>query len=125
MDRSTSFNLNYVLHKEGLKVKHLSATNYVSLIGLKRSLQKYLNEMGEEEKILFKDHGLKEDATQEQVDDILKDINIKEKLKVIQSKNFEPKELNFIPIEEFKKFTDDVDFIVGSTLAEYLLKEEK
>lgn len=125
MNRVDSISLNNALATQGLKVKHLSSTNYVSLINLKRSLATYLNNMGADEKILFNDFGLDESMTGEEFAEARKDKAFSDKLDLIQKKEFEPRELKFIPIEEFKKFTDDVDFIVGSTLAEYLLSDGK
>lgn len=120
MKRSEAINLNVALSNQGLKVKNLSGANYFSLICLKKPLAKYLNEMAEDEQTLLKDHGV---VTQEDLSEKLKDKSFSEKWEAIHAKDFEVKELNFIPLDEFKKFTDEVEFSVGAILAEYLLKE--
>lgn len=121
MKRTDAMSLNMALHNEGLKVKFLSSSSYVELIGFKRTLQKYISEMVQSEQELFKAYEI---TDVEQVADIKKaDKSFLEKLKAIQAQDFEPKTMNFIPIDEFKKFTDEVDFGPASILAEYLLKE--
>lgn len=120
MKRDYAIQLNAALHTDGLKVKHLSADQYVKLLALKRPLAKYLNEMGEEEKDLFKSYNI---ITEQDRINNLKDKSFIEKIEAIQEKMFEPKELNFIDGDTFKKFTDDIDFGAASVLAEYLLKD--
>jgi len=118
MNRAEALALNTALNQKELKVKNLTGAQYVSLIGLKRPLVKYLNEIGEEEQELFKSHDVVTDA------DLMSkatDKTFQDKLKLIQSPEFTPKEVNFIALDEFKKFTDEVDFASGSVLAEYLL----
>jgi len=118
LKREQAMQLNGALSDKELKVKFLSGPQYASLIGLKRPLTKYLSEMGENEKALAEEMNI----TIGHNGFISDDKNFLDKLKEIQKVEFTPKELNFIPMEEFKKWTDEVDFNTGSILAEYLLK---
>lgn len=120
MKKDYAIQLNNALHAEGLKVKHLTGDQYVKLLALKRPLAKYANEMAEEEKELFKAYNI---VTNQDLFEQLKDKAFSEKRDAIYAKDFEPKELNFLDSDVFKKFTDDIDFGVASILAEYLLKE--
>jgi len=117
MKRDEAVNLNAALMAQGLKVKYLTSTSYADLLELKRPLQRYISEMSEDELSLAKDMDipLRENGFS------TNDKSFIEKLRVIQGKEFAPNKLNFIPIEEFKKFTDELDFGVSSILAEYLL----
>lgn len=118
MKKIEALTLNTALNNEHLKVKNLTGAQYVSLIGIKRPLARYIDEMNDKERGLYKDHGIINDAD---LAEKLRDRAFKEKLEAIQADLFEPKEVNFIPLDEFKKFTDEVDFATGSVLAEYLL----
>lgn len=120
MKRADAISLNAALSTEGLKVKYLDTGNYVKLLALKRPLTKYINEMAEEERDLCKGFEI---ATEDFVKKYKSDKSFREKADMIQGKEFQPKELNFLNLEEFEKFTKEVDFGVGSILAEYLLKE--
>ena len=118
MTRIEAMQLSISLSDKGLKVKHLSATEYASLIELRRPIMKYLNEMSENEITLAKEM----DISQDQDGNFdSKDKGFLDKLKLIQAKEFTPKELNFIPMDTFKKFTDEVDFSTGAILSDWLL----
>lgn len=121
MKREQAMSLIMALNTEGLKVKYLSSDSYVSLLSLKRPLQKYINEMAEEEYELCKGYEI---PYSEMTKRSNSDKSFREKVDAVQSKEFTPKELNFIPIDQFKKFTDEIDFGPASILAEYLLKDE-
>lgn len=114
MTRQYAIALNICLSHKELKVKFLSGPAYASLIELKRPLVKYLSDMGEDEKMLMTELGITDFGSD--------DKGFKEKMSEIQKREFSPKELNFIPSDEFKRFTDEADFNTGATLAEYLLK---
>lgn len=118
MKRSDAIELYNALLTKGLLVKHLSTGSYASLIEFKRPLKRYIDEMGEDEKSLAEEMGV------EPVENRwpLNNKDFAEKFKVIQSKEFTPKVLNFIPADEFKKWTDEIDFGPASILADFLLK---
>lgn len=118
MKRDKAIELNGALQDKELKVKFLTGPQYASLIELKRPLVRYLNEMGESEKELADE--MKVVIGPRGFETL--DENFLGKLKEIQKPEFTPKELNFISMEEFKSWTNEVDFNTGSILAEYLLK---
>lgn len=120
MKRIDAIALNVALSTKELKVKYLDTGNYVKLLALKRPLNKFLNDMQEEEAELCRGFDvLPEDLGKK----CFEDKSFREKTLAIQAKEFEPKELNFLTLEEFEKFTKEVDFGPASVLAEYLLKE--
>lgn len=124
MKRAKAIQVSNALTNPELKVKFLSGAHYVQLLGFKRPLTKYLDEMGESEKELFKEYGIVNNITVEEYEEKLKDEpSLKEKIDLIQAKEYEPKEVNFIPMEEFKKFVDGVSVGTSEILAEFLLKE--
>lgn len=120
MKRIDAIALNVALSTKELKVKYLSTENYVKLLALKRPLNKYLNEMQESEADLCSSFDI---PGEELGKKCAEDKSFREKIEAIQKKDFEPKELNFLTLEEFEKFTKEVDFGPASVLAEYLLKE--
>lgn len=122
MKRTEAMALNISLHTEGLKVKYLSSSAYVELIGLKRPLAKYIDNIVEEEQELCKAYDLSNAG--EIAEKKKTDKSFAEKLEAIQAPEFQLKNRNFIPADEFKKFTDEIDFGTASILAEYLLKEQ-
>lgn len=124
MKKDKAITFHNALQNPGLKVKFLSATNYVSVLSIKRPLTTYMNEMSENEKDLFAAYNVPLTLTIDDLEEKKKsDASFKEKLDLLYSKEFEPKETNFIPIDEFKKFVDDVSLGVSEVLAEFLLKE--
>lgn len=117
MTRIETIQLNAGLQSKELKVKFLTAPQYAALIGLKRTMNAYLNEMYEDEQALAKDMDVKSVGNNFETQDEA----FFDKLKEIQKKPFDPKELNFIALDDFKNFTNDLDFESGAYLAEFLL----
>jgi len=123
MNRREVMELNTGLEKSGnLKAKHLSNPSFIALLWLRRSMGVYKKEMGENEMECAKAFGA--EVTQAGIvppKDSEKEFW--EKLTEIQKMEFNPKELNFIPMEEFRKWTEDSDTGVSLTLAQFLMKD--
>lgn len=120
MTRPDAINLNYAFMNQALKVKFLTGPSYAILIEFKRSLSRYITEMAEKEKTLAEDY--KEVKVVDGQFDT-KDESFLNKLKEIQKKEFTHGEMNFMSLDEFKKFTDEVDFNTGTVLSEFILKK--
>lgn len=134
MKRKDASELDMALKKPGLKSKHLSTENFNKLIPIGRTLGRYLDEMGEDEKKVFDAYDI--GITQQGPvfpEGISKDERkaFNSKMDKIHEKDFtptkpnggDPLEFNFIPLEEFRKWTEEVDTGVALVLAEFLLKE--
>jgi len=108
-----------------LKAKHLSSKNFVSLVYIKRRIQKYFTEMSELEKAAAEAHGAILIAGTSQY--TCSDKKFFDKLKEIQKKVFKLniKETHFIEMEEFKVWVDNTDSATAIVLADYLLKDTK
>lgn len=130
MKRHEVIALANALSDKGFKAKHLSNESYVGLTWLKRDISKWRTVAGETEASLVADFKDVVELTQAGITPV-KDVdpdhlkNFYDKLAEVQkSMNFTPKQLNFIPVEEFRKCVEDADSDVSFTLAEYLLREE-
>lgn len=131
MKRHEVIALSNALADKGFKAKHLSNESYVALTWLKRDINKWRAEAGEKEGLLVTDFKNVVEMTQAGITPI-KDADEKEvknfysKLGDLQkSMEFTPKQLNFVPIEEFRKTVEESETEASLTLGEYLLKEQE
>ena len=130
MKRHEVINLSQALSDKGFKAKHLSNESYVGLTWLKRDISKWRTQAGEAETALIDDFKEVVEMTQAGImplkdakEDDVKNFYAK-LLDVQKSMTFNPKQLNFIPVDEFRKAVEDADSEVSFTLAEYLLRDE-
>lgn len=96
--------------------KALSGNSFFSVICLKKKAQDHINSIIEAEAELAKAYGI-------DINDQLAINGNKEflsKLKDVQ-KDFETKELNFIPRDEFKAWVEHLDLETASVLYEFLV----
>lgn len=105
----------------GLITKHLSPSQFTKMLFVKRRIQKYLDKMSADETEAAKAHGLELIPGQQIPEG---DKGFKGKLTEIHKRKFKMTngDLNFIPVTEFKKWTDDCPVSISLVLAEYLME---
>lgn len=125
MNRREVIEIDTALGKSAnLKAKHLSNTSFTALLWFKRNMESYKKDMSENELECAKAFGA--EITQAGISPPKDEAEAKafwEKVNEVHKANFHPKELNFIPLEEFRNWTEDSDTGVSLTLAQYLMQE--
>src|SRR5689334_18845253 len=113
MKKDKAINFHNALQNQGLKVKFLSASSYVDILSIKRPLTTYMTEMSANEKELFEAYNIPLNITIDELEEKKKsEPSFKEKIDALYTTEFQPKKINFIPMDEFKKFVDDVSISV-------------
>lgn len=119
MKRSDVIIMNNSIADKALKNKHLSTESFLEIHSIRIKCKKYLDEMGEKEKAIFKDYEVNEG---DKVPTKKENTGMWDKIETVQKEDLDIKKLNFVPLEEFRKWIEECDTLTASFLAEFFLK---
>lgn len=126
LDYQNSIYLNSALGTTGLKTKHISGENWIKLLNNKRQLKNSIDALVNDEKEAAKECGFNLDDRGALIpingeSDVSK---WRERLETLH-KNFSVEvDVNFIPQNEFREYTKEMDTNVEAILFEYLMEQK-